>query len=106
MLTAQYMSGQVHLVVGANSLAASRCSKCLEAGAKPVVLSNGGVVSPTLFEKINESGICLIQREFQDDDLITLGREEVDRVVDAVFVTLRSNDPLSMFILQIWRVRG
>lgn len=96
-MTAWDVQSQIHLIVGANSLAAARCTKSLEAGAKPIIIApETADMHFTLSEHINNGSAQWVRREFQDDDLITLGREEVDRVVDTVFVTLGGNSNLGM----------
>lgn len=97
LLTAVYAESQVHLIIGGNPLAAARCAKSLEAGAKPVIIApDTGDLHFSLSERIENGSVQWVGREFQDDDLKTLGREEVDHVVDTVFVTLGGNHPLSM----------
>lgn len=97
LLAAVDATSQVHLIVGSNPLAATRCAKCLEIGAKPIVIApENGDVPYTLAQRIEDGSVQWIRRGFKDDDLQTLGREEVDRVVDMVFVTLGGNNPLSM----------
>ena len=98
LLTAWNVESQVHLIIGANPLAAARCAKSLEAGAKPIIIApETADVHFTLAEQISNGSAQWVRREFQDVDLSTLGREEVDRVVDTVFVTLGASEPLSMF---------
>ncbi|KAJ5377455.1 Uroporphyrinogen-III C-methyltransferase [Penicillium cataractarum] len=98
LMTAWNVESQVHLIVGANPLAAARCAKSLEAGAKPIIIApETADVHFTLAEQISNGSAQWVRREFQDDDLTTLGREEVDRVVDTVFVTLGGSDPSSKF---------
>ncbi|KAL6233589.1 hypothetical protein BDW75DRAFT_186008 [Aspergillus navahoensis] len=95
---------QVHLIVGANPLAAARCTKSVHAGAKPVVISPGsGSLQYTLAAHIENGTADWVRREFDDADLTTLGREEVDHVVDMVFVTLGGNHPLSSHISKLCR---
>lgn len=96
-MTAWNVESQTHLIIGASPLAAARCTKSLEAGAKPVVIApETADIHFTLAEHIANGSVELLRRVFQDDDLTTLGREEVDRVVDAVFVTSGGNNELSM----------
>lgn len=79
-------------------MAAARCAKSLEAGAKPIVIApETADVHFTLAEHISNGLAQWVRHDFQDDDLTTLGREDVDRVVDTVFVTLGGSDPLSKF---------
>ena len=53
----------------------------------------------TLSEHIANGSAQWIRHEFEDKDLTTLGREEIDHIVDLVFVTLGSNNSLSMTCL-------
>jgi uroporphyrin-III C-methyltransferase len=87
---------QVHLIVGSNPLAAARCARSLEVGAKPIIIApETDDMHFTLSEHIANGSAQWIRQEFQDKDLTTLGREEVDHIVDLVFVTLGSNNSLS-----------
>ena len=104
LLTAQDCVGQVHLIVGSGPLAASRCAKSLEVGAKPIVIAPADSdVHYTLAKHIETRRATWIQREFEDDDLRALGREEVDHVVDAIFVTIGATNPLSTRISTLCR---
>ncbi|EAW09253.1 putative siroheme synthase [Aspergillus clavatus NRRL 1] len=104
LLMAMNADSQVHLIIGTNPLAAARCVKSLEIGAKPVIIAPDTVdVHYTLSERIENGSVQWIRRTFQDDDLTTLGREEVDRVVDMVFVTLGGPHPLSSHISKLCR---
>ncbi|GAB1311585.1 uroporphyrin-III C-methyltransferase [Madurella fahalii] len=92
LLTAQHCTGQIHLILGANPLAASRASSSLSAGAKPILISP--IPSPSspdlhysLAALIASQQLTHLARPFDPDDLFTLGRPEVGGVVDAVFVT-------------------
>lgn len=88
LLTAVDATSQVHLIVGSNPLASSRCTRSLEVGAKPIIIApEDAEIHYTLARRIEEGTVRWARREFMDDDLKTLGREEIDHVVDAVFVT-------------------
>ena len=100
LLTAQHCAGHVHLILGANPLAAARASSSLAAGAKPILISplpssssekNTESPSPSLHYSlaalIASGALTHLPRPFAETDLFTLGREEVGSVVDAVFVT-------------------
>jgi uroporphyrin-III C-methyltransferase len=101
MLLAVNATSQIHLIIGSTSIAASRCTKSLQAGAKPIVIApETEDVHFSLKEQIEQGSAKWIKREFQDEDLKTLGREEIDHVVDAVFVTLGSGNPLSKILYQ------
>ena len=97
LLTAVDASSQVHLIIGSNPLAASRCTKCLEVGAEPIIIAPEETeMHYTLTQRIEEGVVRWIRRSFIDDHLKTLGRAEVDGVVDTVFVTATGDDALSM----------
>lgn len=96
LLTAVNAESQVHLIVGANPLAAARCTKSVEAGARPIIIAPETVdLQYTLAERVADGSAKRVRREFEDGDLTTLGRAEVDHVVDMVFVTLGGSHPLS-----------
>ncbi|KAJ4420215.1 uroporphyrin-III C-methyltransferase [Neurospora sp. IMI 360204] len=111
LLTAQDCRDHVHLIIGSNPLAASRVSQSLSVGAKPILIAPVSAipsttesdVTPTasadsqqsqkrelhhsLANYISSGALTHLDRPFSDKDLFTLGRSEVDNVVDAVFVT-------------------
>ena len=99
LLTAQNCIDQVHLILGSGPLAASRCIKSLEVGARPVVVfPETGDVHFTLASAIQDGRVRWIQRDFQEEDLTTIGREEVDGYVDTCFITLAAKSSLSVRI--------
>lgn len=88
LLTAVDSTSHVHLIVGSNPLAGARCSRAIEVGAKPILIApEDSTLHYGLVKRIEAGEVKWLQRSFQDDDLTTLGRPEVDGVVDAVFVT-------------------
>ena len=98
LLTAHDATDHVHLIVGSNPLASARCSKSLEVGAKPIVIAPYGTpVHYALQKRVDDGLVRFIEKEVEDADLQRLGRDEVDKVVDAVFVTLGNGHPLSEF---------
>ena len=100
LLTALDSAGHVHLVVGSNPLASARCSKSIEVGAKPKVIAPADSdVHYVLAKRIEDGEVEWIKKSFEDTDLSTLGRDEVDNVVDAVFVTTQGNNVKSMISL-------
>jgi uroporphyrin-III C-methyltransferase len=104
LLTAQDCSGLTHLVIGSGPLAAARCTKSLEVGANPTILANPQAeIHYTLAKLVEDGRVKWIQRDFKDSDLKTLGRDEVDNVVDAVFVTTGLKTPLSTHISSLCR---
>lgn len=97
MLVAINAASQVHLILGTNSLAAARCTKSLQSGAQPIIVaSDSSEIHFSLKDRIEQGAVKWVRRDFQNEDLKTLGREDVDHVVDMVFITLDSENPLSM----------
>jgi uroporphyrin-III C-methyltransferase len=102
LLTAVDSLEHVHLIVGSNPLAGSRCARSIEVGAIPkLVAPEDAVVHYGLKKRVEEGQIQWIKREFTDEDLTAPGRPEVGQVVDAVFVTLGRKDPRSTSFLQL-----
>ena len=104
LLTAVDSTSHVHLIVGSNSIAGSRCTKSLEVGATPIVVTpDNGDIHYGLAKRIEENKVQWIQREITEDDLKTLGRAEVDGYVDAVFVTTGGRTPMAVKISTLCR---
>jgi uroporphyrin-III C-methyltransferase len=104
LLTAVDSTSHIHLIIGSNPLAGARCSKSIEVGATPILIApEGGSLHYGLAKRVEEHDIKWIKRDFQDGDLTTLGREEVDRVVDAVFVTSGGRSTLAAHISTLCR---
>jgi uroporphyrin-III C-methyltransferase len=55
-------------------------------------------IPSALLQKVDDGRVKWIKRAFQDDDLKSFGRDEVDNYVDAVFVTLGAQDPVSEYM--------
>ncbi|KAL6712623.1 uroporphyrin-III C-methyltransferase [Coniothyrium glycines] len=88
LLTAVDATSHVHLIIGANPLAGARCTRSIEVGAKPILLApEDADLHYGLVKRIETGEIQWLQRSFQEEDLTSLGRPEVDGVVDAVFIT-------------------
>ncbi|KAF3013311.1 hypothetical protein E8E14_010967 [Neopestalotiopsis sp. 37M] len=99
LLTATDARSHVHLVVGSNPLAAARCTQSLSVGALPILLApETAELHYTLQKLVDEGKLQRFSRKFEDGDLLSLGREEVNHVVDAVFVTSAPRDPQSAHI--------
>jgi len=104
LLIAVDSTSHIHLIVGSNPLAGARCSKSIEVGATPIVVApENANIHYGLAKRIEEHSIQWIKRDFQDDDVKTLGREEVDGVVDAVFVTSGGKSAFSTHISTLCR---
>jgi uroporphyrin-III C-methyltransferase len=88
LLTAVDATSHVHLIVGSNPLAGARCTRSIEVGAKPILLApEDSTLHYGLVKRIEAGEVKWLKRCFQEEDLRTLGRSDVDGVVDAVFVT-------------------
>lgn len=104
LLTAVDSTAHVHLIVGSNSLASARCAKSLEVGAIPIVVApDGESLHYSLVKRIEDGTVRWIKRDFLDDDLMTLGREEIDTVVDCVFVTTGGRSSSGVHISSLCR---
>lgn len=104
LLVSLESKSHIHLIVGSNSLAAARCTKSLEVGAKPLLITPGTTELPsTLGQRVDNGEVEWLKKSFEDEDVLRLGRDEVNGVVDAVFVTSGQQNPLSMlaFLLLI-----
>lgn len=94
LLTAVDCANHVHLIIGSNPLAGARCSRSLEVGAKPKLIApEASSLHYGLLKRVDAGELEWIKRDFRDEDLQTLGREEVDHFVDAVFITLGPKHP-------------
>ncbi|KAI1259525.1 uroporphyrin-III C-methyltransferase [Xylariaceae sp. FL1019] len=99
LLTATNATAHVHLIVGSNSLAASRSGQSLAAGASPILIApESAEFHYALKKRIDDGEVKWLRESFQDSHLFTLGRDEVDRFVDAVFVTSGHRDELGSHI--------
>jgi hypothetical protein len=97
LLTAVDSASHVHLIVGSNPLAGARCTRSIEVGANPILIApEDATLHYGLVKRIEEGEVKWLKRSFQEDDLTTLGRTEVDGVVDAVFVTAGGKHGQSM----------
>lgn len=104
LLTAVDSTSHIHLIVGSNPLAGARCSKSLEVGATPILIApDNGNLHYGLAKRIEENKLQWIKRDFEENDLKTLGREEVDGYVDAVFVTTGGRTPVGVQISTLCR---
>lgn len=104
LLTAVDSTSHIHLIIGSNPLAGARCSRSLEVGAKPILLApETASLHYGLAKRIEENTVEWLKRDFDENDLTTLGREETDRVVDAVFVTSGGKSALSTRISTLCR---
>jgi hypothetical protein len=99
LLTAIDSTSHIHLIIGSNPLAGARCTRSLEVGALPKLITPAeAAMHYGLTKGIEEGRIEWIKRAFHDSDLTSFGRASVDGVVDAVFVTLGARHALSMSV--------
>ncbi|KAK5046753.1 hypothetical protein LTR84_007514 [Exophiala bonariae] len=104
LLTAHSCVEHVHLIIGCGPLAASRCTKSLQVGARPIIIAPAHEeVHFTLARAIEEGKVSRIEQDFEEQQLNSLGREELDGYVDAVFVTLPADDSRSIRISGLCR---
>lgn len=102
LLTAIDARFHIHLIVGSNPLAAARCTQSLKVGALPILLApETSELHYALQKGIDDGDIKWVKKVFEDSDVLTLGREEVDNVVDAVFVTAGPRDRMSAQISRL-----
>jgi uroporphyrin-III C-methyltransferase len=102
LLTGVDSTNHIHLIVGSNPLAGARCTKSLEVGAKPIVVApEDATVHYSLMKRIEEGEVQWLKQEFDEEHLTTLGRAEVDGVVDAVFVTVGGKQNMGMSSLPL-----
>ncbi|KAH8908063.1 uroporphyrin-III C-methyltransferase [Coniochaeta sp. PMI_546] len=91
LLTAIDSRDHIHLILGTNSLAATRTAQSLAAGAKPILIAPppppDTPLHYSLQKHIDAGSLAWLPRRFEDEDILALGREEIGRVVDAVFLT-------------------
>ena len=90
LLASLKCSDEVHLIIGASNVASLRINSILEAGAKPVLISNqpSEKFPKSIQDNIAKGILKHIGKEYENGDLTSLGRSEVDNIVDRVFVTL------------------
>ena len=104
LLTAHDATDHVHLIIGANPLANARCSRSLSHGARPVVIAPTSMhMHYALRQKIDEGLVKWLDKDFEDEDLKVLGREAVDGIVDAVFLTKSGVSPFSQSAIRYAR---
>lgn len=102
LLVAQDSRNHVHLIIGANSVASARCTRSIEVGAHPKIIAPPDAdIHHVLSKRVEEGEVEWIRKSFEEDDLRKLGRDEVDNVVDAVFVAVGGHDEQSRYEVRI-----
>ncbi|KAI1120498.1 uroporphyrin-III C-methyltransferase [Nemania abortiva] len=93
LLTATNAESHIHLIIGSNPLAAARCGQSLAVGASPILLApETAELHYALQKRVDDGEVKWVKEEFKENHLFTLGREDIDHIVDAVFVTSGSRD--------------
>lgn len=95
LLASLLCQGETHIVYGGTSnVAALRINSILATGANPILIQVTDLekFSHGLQDQINEGKVKWIKETYKKDHLLSLGRAEVDAVVDRVFVSLDSSD--------------
>lgn len=96
LLTAIDSASHIHLIIGSNSLAGARCTKSLEVGATPIlIVPETAELHYSLQKRVESGELTRLTKSFEDEDVFRYGREEIGKVVDAVFVTFKPRDPIS-----------
>ncbi|QEU62443.1 Met1 [Kluyveromyces lactis] len=98
LITSLKSIGEQYLLIGTHSInvTQSRISSILDSGASCVVIHSGKNSDlKQLSQKFyGNNDVVLLDREFQLSDLTTLGRVDVGKIVDRVFVNLDSKQSL------------
>ncbi|KPI44243.1 putative uroporphyrinogen-III C-methyltransferase [Cyphellophora attinorum] len=75
-------------------------------GARPVLLvESKSTCHYTIEAHVSAGAACIVEETFEERHLEALGRPEVDGVVDAVFVTTPSSNPLAAHISHLCKRR-
>lgn len=95
LLASLLCNGETHLVYGGTSnIAALRINSILASGANPILIQETSIESfpQSLQDQINSGKVRWNSESYRKEQLLALGRDEVERVVDRVFVSLDSSD--------------
>lgn len=96
LLLSQRLDGEVIVVIGNTAVAWTRIKRVLSLGAQKVFFIAESIsesTSKAQYEDFIARGVLeLIDRSFTVEDLTTLGREEVNNVVDRIFDTTATDD--------------
>lgn len=97
LLASLSCANERHVIVGGLApVAAIRAKAILAAGAFPILIEQApsDELSKTLQGLIEEGKVTHVNEEYTKNHLVSVGREEVDDVVDKVFVTLSQSQQL------------
>lgn len=86
LLTAVDCEKEIHLIIGSTSnIAFQRALKSIGSGSNPILIFDGKI-SSGIKELIDENKLQWVSKKFELNDLMIYGREDVDFIVDRVFV--------------------
>lgn len=87
LLTAWNCTDEIHLVIGSSNISSLRAQSVLSSDAKAILITPvpQEQLPQSLQQLISSDKIRHINRNFQETDLTSLGRDEVGNVVDKVF---------------------
>ncbi|KAI3406768.2 MET1 [Candida oxycetoniae] len=94
LLASLNSADEIHLLIGYSNITNSRVTSIINAKAIPIlIVPEGSKLSPSITTHCNEEKLkILIDNDFSESNirkhLTTLGRSEVNKIVDKVFVTL------------------
>lgn len=94
LLTANAIAGSTVLIAGYSHLTAPRIAVLKKHGANIISVfpERESEDSEVLSRRFEEEGVRWIRREVTREDLVELGREETERVVEAVYVTAEGSE--------------
>lgn len=89
LLASLSCANEQHAIIGGTApIAAIRAKAIVSAGAFPILIESSDELPKTLQGLIEEGKVKHVKEEYSKELLLSLGRAEVDNVVDKVFVTL------------------
>ncbi|KAB5547275.1 tetrapyrrole methylase [Coniochaeta sp. 2T2.1] len=107
LLSATDSRNHIHLILGTNSLAVTRVSQSLAAGAIPILVAppppGEAPLHYTIQTHVASGALTWLSRPFSDNDILTLGRAEIGGFVDAVFVTSTTDLELNRHVSSLCR---
>lgn len=107
LLTSNTTAGEIHLLIGYSAVSNTRITSIIESGANPILITDSQPQSfpPNMTQYVTNNRLEVVVDEDFSTKILhylsTLGRPEVDHIVDRVFVSLlNSRLPLKQEIYQ------
>ncbi|AOW27331.1 uroporphyrinogen-III C-methyltransferase [Candida albicans P37037] len=97
LLTSNITTGETHLLIGYSAVSNTRIVSIIESGANPILITDSQPQNfpPNIMQYVTDNKLpVLIDKDFPTKIphyLTTLGRAEVDSIVDRVYVSLPSS---------------